>query len=180
MTSRDGSFAFQDVPAGVYLLEVLSTTFHYSAVKIKVDDTTGIIAIEYKYPGAARKETVHPILLTAHTKWNHFEKREKMKIGGMFKSPMTIIMIGSMVMMMFLPKMMANLDPEQLEEIKGQQKAVADTASNMSISDLFSSAFSGAQAQPAAQPPPPSQSQRGLAGTAGAGGSRGRGKKKHG
>lgn len=48
MTSRDGSFAFQDVPAGVYLLEVLSTTFHYSAVKIKVDDTTGIIAIEYK------------------------------------------------------------------------------------------------------------------------------------
>lgn len=48
MTSRDGSFAFQDVPPGVYLLEVLSTTFHYSAVKIKVDDTTGIIAIEYK------------------------------------------------------------------------------------------------------------------------------------
>lgn len=38
-----------------------------------------------------------------------------MKIGGMFKNPMTMIMIGSMVMMMFLPKMLANLDPEQLE-----------------------------------------------------------------
>lgn len=36
-------------------------------------------------------------------------------MGGMFKSPMTIIMILSMVMMFFLPKMMANLDPEQLE-----------------------------------------------------------------
>lgn len=46
---------------------------------------------------------------------NHFEKREGMKVGGMFKSPMTIIMVLSMAMMVFLPKMMANLDPEQLE-----------------------------------------------------------------
>lgn len=38
-----------------------------------------------------------------------------MKVGGMFKSPMTIMMIVSMAMMAFLPKMMANLDPEQLE-----------------------------------------------------------------
>ena len=34
--------------AGVYLLEVLSPNFHYSTMKIKVDDKTGIIAIEYK------------------------------------------------------------------------------------------------------------------------------------
>lgn len=38
-----------------------------------------------------------------------------MKIGGMFKSPMTIIMILSFGLMFLLPKMMANLDPEQLE-----------------------------------------------------------------
>lgn len=48
ITARDGSFTFRDVTAGVYLLEVQSTMFHYSAVKIKVDDKTGIIAIEYK------------------------------------------------------------------------------------------------------------------------------------
>lgn len=46
---------------------------------------------------------------------NHFEKREGMKVGGMFKSPMTIILVLSMIMMVFLPKMMENLDPEQLE-----------------------------------------------------------------
>lgn len=38
-----------------------------------------------------------------------------MKVGGMFKSPMTIILVLSMAMMAFLPKMMENLDPEQLE-----------------------------------------------------------------
>lgn len=48
LSARDGSFAFRDVPAGVYLLEVLSPRFHYSAMKIKVDDKTGILAIEYK------------------------------------------------------------------------------------------------------------------------------------
>lgn len=48
LTARDGSFAFRDVAAGVYLLEVLSPNFHFSAMKIKVDDMTGIIAIEYK------------------------------------------------------------------------------------------------------------------------------------
>lgn len=47
---------------------------------------------------------------------NHFEKREGMKVGGgMFKNPTTILMVLSMVLMLFLPKMMANLDPEQLE-----------------------------------------------------------------
>lgn len=48
LTARDGSFAFRDVTPGVYLLEVLSPDFHYSSMKIKVDDTTGIIAIEYR------------------------------------------------------------------------------------------------------------------------------------
>lgn len=51
MTARDGSFVFRDVTEGVYLLEVLSPLFHYSAMKIKVDDKIGIIAIEYKVCG---------------------------------------------------------------------------------------------------------------------------------
>lgn len=45
-----------------------------------------------------------------------------MKVGGMFKSPMTIMMVASMVMIFFLPKMMANLDPEQLE-VRGRKTA---------------------------------------------------------
>ena len=48
LTAKDGSFVFRDVDPGVYLLEVLSTTFHYSTMKIKLDEKTGIIAIEYK------------------------------------------------------------------------------------------------------------------------------------
>eukprot|EP00752_Nemacystus_decipiens_P007639 g6828.t1 len=187
LTARDGSFAFRDVTAGVYLLEVLSPDFHYSAMKIKVDDKAGIIVIEYKYPGAPRKEAIHPLLLTAHNKWNHFEKREGMKVGGMFKSPMTIILGLSMIMMFFLPKMMENLDPEQLEEINGRQKAVHDSTANFSFSDVLSNALAG---QPVQQTPqqqqraPAQQGQRGGGGGATRSGSSSRssggsGKKKH-
>lgn len=38
-----------------------------------------------------------------------------MKVGGVLRSPMTIMMIATMGLMMFLPRMMASLDPEQLE-----------------------------------------------------------------
>lgn len=66
LTARDGSFAFRDVTAGVYLLEVLSPNFHYSAVKIKVDDKTGIIAIEYKVlPAAASRRVAARHVLVA-------------------------------------------------------------------------------------------------------------------
>lgn len=41
----------------MYLLEVLSPNFHYSAMKIKVDDKTGIIAIEYKVCSARFRNT---------------------------------------------------------------------------------------------------------------------------
>lgn len=181
LTARDGSFVFRDVTPGVYLLEVLSTTFHYSAMKVKVDDKTGIIAIEYKYPGAPRKETIHPLLLTAHTKWRHFEKKEGVKIGGYLKNPMTIMMILSFGMMFFLPKMMASLDPEQLEEIKGQQKAVANTASSFSLTDVLTNALSGNAPQTPASPQPPqaSQAQRSTAGQGSGRSSGSRGKKKH-
>lgn len=48
MTARDGSFTFRHVSPGVYLLEVLSTTHHYSSLKIKLDDQGGLIVVEYK------------------------------------------------------------------------------------------------------------------------------------
>ncbi|CAN0406730.1 unnamed protein product [Ascophyllum nodosum] len=182
LTAKDGSFVFRDVDPGVYLLEVLSTTFHYSTMKIKLDEKTGIIAIEYKYPGAPRKEAIHPLLLTAHTKWNHFDKKEGVKIGGYLKSPMTIMMILSFGMMFFLPKMMANLDPEQLEEIKGQQKAVTDSASSFSLSDMLTNVLSGSAAQPPTAPQQPqavSQAQRSTASHGSGRGSGSRGKKRH-
>eukprot|EP00752_Nemacystus_decipiens_P001590 g1551.t1 len=69
---------------------------------------------------------------------NHLEKREGMKVGGMFKSPLTIVLVLSMIMMVFLPKMMENLDLEQLEEMKPQQKTVQDSTANLSFSDMLS------------------------------------------
>ena len=55
------------------------------------------------------------VLLLLPARRNHFEKWEGIKSGGMFKSPMAIMLVITAVLMVFLPKMMENLDPEQLE-----------------------------------------------------------------
>lgn len=47
LTAKDGTFVFRDVTPGVYLLEVLSTRFHYSTMRVTLDKTD-IIAVEYK------------------------------------------------------------------------------------------------------------------------------------
>jgi len=50
-----------------------------------------------------------------------FEKREGFNWGGMLMNPM-VIMMGVTVMIMFvMPKMMANMDPEQLKEMQEMQ-----------------------------------------------------------
>lgn len=53
LTAKDGTFVFRDVTPGVYLLEVLSTRFHYSTMRVTLDKTD-IIAVEYKVGIEAR------------------------------------------------------------------------------------------------------------------------------
>lgn len=78
---------------------------------------------------AGQRMSDHAAISPAKTNFrNHFEKREGMKIGRMFKSPMTLMMIVSMGAMFLLPKMMANMDPEQLK-VKAWKLSAAHGAS---------------------------------------------------
>ena len=50
-----------------------------------------------------------------------FEKREGFKVSGMLMNPMVIMMGVTMLLMVVFPKMMANMDPEQLKEVQQMQ-----------------------------------------------------------
>jgi hypothetical protein len=64
--------------AGIYLLDVLSPIYHFSQLKMKVDEQAGTVAIvEYKYPGAAKQSAQYPIVLQAHGKPQYFEVRKR-------------------------------------------------------------------------------------------------------
>merc|ERR1712216_272652 len=50
-----------------------------------------------------------------------FEKREGFKVSGMLMNPMVIMMGVTMLLMVVFPKMMANMDLEQLKEVQQMQ-----------------------------------------------------------
>ena len=55
-----------------------------------------------------------------------FEKREGFKVGSILMNPMAIMMGVTLLIMLVMPKMMANMDPEQLKEMQEMQGGIAD------------------------------------------------------
>ena len=51
-----------------------------------------------------------------------FEKREGFNWAGMFMNPMVLMMGVTLLIMVVFPKMMQNMDPEQLKEMQEMQK----------------------------------------------------------
>ena len=121
----DGSFKLHAVPPGTYLLEVLDTQSVWPTVRVDVSAAA---------PGKARALLTHsrqplPFPLPLEplvAKPTFFEKREGFQWSAMLMNPM-VLMMGVTVLIMFVfPKMMANMDPEQLKEMQQMQGGMAD------------------------------------------------------
>ena len=55
-----------------------------------------------------------------------FEKREGFNWAGMLMNPMVLMMGVTLLIMVAFPKMMANMDPEQLKEMQQMQGGLSD------------------------------------------------------
>lgn len=100
---------------------------------------------------------------------------ESFNLIGMFKNPMMLMMVFAGVMMLSMPYLMKNMDPEALEEITSRQAKMASVQSAMSSGD-FKSGFSALLADddaPKAVGASPSSK-----GSSKAGPSRGRGRRR--
>eukprot|EP00591_Stephanopyxis_turris_P007465 CAMPEP_0195511760 /NCGR_PEP_ID=MMETSP0794_2-20130614/3972_1 /TAXON_ID=515487 /ORGANISM="Stephanopyxis turris, Strain CCMP 815" /LENGTH=229 /DNA_ID=CAMNT_0040639417 /DNA_START=95 /DNA_END=784 /DNA_ORIENTATION=+ len=147
-TQSDGSFAFYNVPPGVHLLDVQSLTHLFSHVKIQLLESAmtageGPKCIEYAYPGAPKQAIPHPLLLTAHAKYQYFEPRQGFSILSILKNPMLLMMLVSGVLMFMMPKMMENLDPEQKEQMQKQMEMQSDP--QKMLSQLWGDIAGGAE-----------------------------------
>ena len=122
---QDGSFVFHAIPPGSYLLEVYDTQRVWPTVRVDVSAKTA---------GKLRALVTHnrlplPLPLPLEplvTKPVFFEKREGFKIGSILMNPMAIMMGVTLLIMAVMPKMMANMDPEQLKEMQQMQGGIAD------------------------------------------------------
>lgn len=141
MTTISGEFAFYEVPTGVYTLNVNDIEYTFSQLKIKVSfedgnasgdeaiggsvgDNTGITepkitVIEYKYPGAQKLAGSYPLVLTALVKNNYLPVKEGLNIFKMiFGNPMALMMLFSIAVVVGMPMMMKNMDPEELKAMQ--------------------------------------------------------------
>ncbi|XP_026454645.1 ER membrane protein complex subunit 7 homolog [Papaver somniferum] len=125
----DGYFSFHNVPAGTHLIEVASVGFFFSPVRVDVSA---------RNPGkvqAALTETrrgLTELVLEPLKEEHYYEIREPFNVMSLLKSPMGLMM-GFMVVVVFLmPKLMENMDPE---ELKRAQESVGN---NPSLSSLLS------------------------------------------
>ncbi|XP_062109228.1 ER membrane protein complex subunit 7 homolog [Humulus lupulus] len=116
----DGFFSFHNVPAGTHLIEVAAIGFFFSPVRVDVSA---------RNPGkvqAALTETrrgLHEFVLEPLREEQYYEIREPFNIMSIVKSPMGLMM-GFMVIVMFvMPKLVENMDPEEMRRAQEEMRS---------------------------------------------------------
>jgi len=124
LTRADGSFTFPRVNSGIYLLDVLSTDDVFPQMKIQVNAEEGVVkAVEYKYPGATKRPTTYPLIVSAIAPVNYFQARPPFSVlGFVFANPMIILMGFSAIILVAMPQLLKQLDPEALKEYEEAQR----------------------------------------------------------
>ena len=118
-----GNFNFYDVQPGRYQLQVQSSSHLFSQYKIDISGASSghkIRVLEYKYPSAPKQVIAHPIMIDAHSRINYFQKRESFGLHTLLANPTMLMMLFTGAMALLLPRMMANMDPEELKEVQAQ------------------------------------------------------------
>ena len=113
---QDGSFKLHAVAPGSYLLEVLDTQSVWPTVRLDVSATSGKARALLTH---SRQPLPFPLPLEPIlAKLTFFEKREGFNWSGMLMNPMVLMMGFTLLIMVVFPKMMENMDPEQLKEMQ--------------------------------------------------------------
>jgi len=122
---QDGSFVFHALPPGGYHLEVYDTQRTWPTVRVDVSaKTQGKMRALLTHNRLPLPFPIHiePLVATP----TFFEKREGFKISSILMNPMALMMGFTLLIMLVMPKMMANMDPEQLKEMQQMQGGLAD------------------------------------------------------
>jgi len=97
----DGKFTLSNVPPGIYLFDVHSTTHHFSQVKCQfkpeaaTDNSNKPVfsCIEYVYPGSPKmvQTAENMLVLTALATYDYFEPKKGFSFASILKNPMMLI-----------------------------------------------------------------------------------------
>ncbi|GLB36326.1 putative protein of unknown function (DUF2012) [Lyophyllum shimeji] len=140
---HDGSFSIPDVPTGTYLLSVVSPDYSFDQLRVDVVDSVPAPEIRPYVAGTPLNpfSTIllpYPITLTPRQKHAYFAPHESFNLVAMLSNPMMLMMIVGGAMMLAMPYLMKNMDPEAMEEFKEQHAKVSGFQNAIANGDLKS------------------------------------------
>ncbi|KAI5787197.1 hypothetical protein EDC01DRAFT_660969 [Geopyxis carbonaria] len=129
----DNSFVFRNINEGSYLLETVCSTHHFQPLRVDVS-RDGEVKVHVTFRGNAWSnlgpKVEGPLELRPLKATEYYVVREGFSPLKMLSSPMILIAVVSLVSIIFLPKMMDQLDPEFKAELEQQQKKTGAVAAN--------------------------------------------------
>lgn len=115
-SSRGGAFSFTGLAAGTYLLEVQDLENVFAPVRVDVSaKENGRVRASNADSG---DRAAYPLVLRPEQPAEYFVKRVPYDWTALLKNPMVMMMGFSVFLMVVMPKMMANMDPEELEQMR--------------------------------------------------------------
>ncbi|KAK3835181.1 MAG: hypothetical protein JOS17DRAFT_736464 [Linnemannia elongata] len=124
MVNKDGKFIFTNVPEGTYLLEVQSPQYTYPTVKVTLagkETKANLVSLGFDWSNNDNPLQL-PLTLVPRAPTTFFVPREGFKLSSLFANPMMLMMGASVLMLFVMPKLMANMDAESMEEMQGMQE----------------------------------------------------------
>jgi len=122
--THTGKFIIPDVPDGTYVLSLISHDYFFDQLRLDVKNSTS--EVRPYVPGTPLNPPSsvllpYPIVLIPREKSVYFVPPETFNLVTMMSNPMMLLMVLGGGMMLAMPYLMKNLDPNTLEELKEQQ-----------------------------------------------------------
>lgn len=141
----DGSFTVNNVPAGSYVVEVMSPNNLFEPVRVEISSRTKgkIRARKVNFLQNSAVVTVsYPLKFKAKEPAPFFEKREQWKVTDMLFNPMVLMMVLPLLLLLVLPKLINSQDPETQKEMQSSMNMFNQSKDLPDISDWFAKNFS--------------------------------------
>lgn len=124
LVRADGTFEFHELPAGTYVAEPFMVDYVFSPIRIDVS-TRERGRIRVTSTTGRQEKLPYPLQIRPERKAEYFQQREPYNFWGLLKNPMVIMMGITAFMVIVMPRMMSNMDPEELEEMKRMQSKMS-------------------------------------------------------
>lgn len=141
----DGSFTVNDIPAGSYIVEVLSPNNMFEPARVDISGRAKgkIRARKVNFLQNSAVVTLpYPLKFKAKEPAPFFEKREQWKVTDMLFNPMVLMMVLPLLLLLVLPKLINSQDPETQKEMQSSMNMFNQSKDLPDLSDWFAKNFS--------------------------------------